>query len=210
MEKFLEAAKIAWNPIGAARERQSQNNFTLVSMLVPYVGIVITCNLLVAGAQQFFFESLFYGVGSEMPDHPLFNSKFAQQALSATGVLVPLGAIAILPERMFRPSTRGAVLAMVLAVAAALAFYGAAMGIPIYIFSGLLAAGDPEYGFSIFSLSTFPTVIVQLVLLLVFWFRISGSILGIGGGKSSGILFVGVVSMALLVGLLATVMDMSP
>ena len=209
MEKFLEAARIAWNPVGSARERVTNGTFTLVSMLVPYIGIVITCNLFVMGAQQFFFESALYATGGQMPDHPFLKSDFAQKFLSAFQVLVPLGAIALLPAGIFSPSTRSSVLATVLAVAAALAFYGAAMGTPVYILSGLVVSGDPELGVIILGISTIPIAIVQVVLLLTFWFRITGSVLGIDGGKSFAILLVGSVSLGLLVWLVMSAMSAS-
>ena len=165
MEKFLEAAKIAWNPIGAARERIGSGSFTIGAMLVPYIGIVITCNLFVMGAQQFFNESLLYAAGGEMPDDPLLKSVFALKFLSAFQVLVPMGAIAILPAAMFWPSVRSAVLATVLAVAAALAFYGAAMGVPVYIFSGILVAGNLELGWAAYSIAAVLMIIIQVFLL---------------------------------------------
>ena len=206
MEKFLEAAKIAWNPVGASRARVTDGTFTLMSMLVPYIGIVITCNLLVIGAQQFFFESLFYAYGGQMPEHPFLSNDFVQKFLSAFQVLVPLGVIALLPSAMFYPSSRGAVLATVLAVAAALAFYGAAMGLPVYVFSGLVASSDPDSGAGLLMVASVPIIITQVVLLLVFWFRITGSILGINGGKSFGILFVGAISLGLLILIFLSVM----
>ena len=199
MEKFLEAAKIAWNPVGASRQRMRDGTFTLLSMLVPYIGIVITCNLLGIAAQNFFYDSMFYALGGEMPDHPFLQNDFVQKFLSAFQVLVPLAAIAILPSAMFWPSTRSAVLATVLAVAAALAFYGAAMGMPVYVFAGLVASGDPQAGIALLLMLVIPTAIVQLVLLFVFWFRITGSILGISGGKSFVILLVGAIPLGLLI-----------
>lgn len=209
MEKFLEAAKIAWNPIGASREKTGNGTFTLVNMLVPYIGIVITCNLFAMGAQQFFNESLLYAVGGEMPDHPFLNNDFAQKFLSAFQVLIPLGAIALLPAGMFQPGTRNAVLATVLVVAAALAFYGAAMGVPVYVFMGLLIAGDPEFGIGILPIFIILMVIVQVFLVFFFWFRITGAVLGIGAGRSFVILLVGAIPLAVLAWLIISVLSAS-
>lgn len=209
MEKLLEAAKVAWNPVGASRERLMNGTFTLVNMLVPYIGIVITCNLLAIGAQQFFYESLLFAFGGQMPNHPFLNNDFAQKALAVIQVLVPLAAIALLPAAMFSPSTRNAVLSAVLAVAAAMAFYGAAMGIPVYVLTGILVSGDPEFGVNLLFSAVVPVTIVQAILLITFWFRITGSVLGINGGKSLGILLTGGASLGILILAVMSAMSVS-
>jgi hypothetical protein len=199
MEKFLAFAKIAWNPVGAARSKVLDGSFTVGKMLAPYVGIVIACNLLVVGAQKFYIESLQFAGGGEMPDHPLLENNLALQFLSVIQVLAPLAAIAILPARMFHPSTRSAVLAAVLAVAAASAFYGAAFGVPAYMFAGMTVTVDPELGVMILIAGTLPGIIVQLVLIPVFWFRTTMSVLGISGAKALGIIIIGAIPLVALI-----------
>jgi hypothetical protein len=93
MEKFLEAAALAWNPIGEVRRRMSSGTLTVSSALIPFIGIVIACNLFALGAQNFFLESLLYKTGGKLPDHPLLTSGYAHRLLSALGVLVPVGAV---------------------------------------------------------------------------------------------------------------------
>ena len=207
MEKFLEAAKLAWNPIGACRDRVAQGNFTLVSMLVPYLGIVITCNLFAVSAQQFFNESLLYALGAEMPDSPILKNEFVFKFLAAFQVLLPLAFIAILPAAMFRPSTRSAILASVLAVAAAMAFYGAAFGVPIYVFGGIAAAGNVQLGLDIVEIASSVVAILMAILLLFFWFRITVSVLGCSAGKAAVILVVGAIPLAALIWLVIVLLS---
>ena len=204
MEKFLEAAAIAWNPIGQVRRRMGRGTLTVGSVLVPFIGIVIACNLLGAGAQRFFFESLFHAIGRELGDHPLMGS-YAQRMMATLGVLVPVGAVSLLPAGVFRPAGRSATGAALMIVAAAWAFYGAAVTVPLYFFGGALALVNPELALLALTILTIPIGIGVIGLVLFFWFRITLSVLGLGGAQVIGISVLAAFAEALLAGFVAYV-----
>ena len=83
MQPLLEHAAIAWNPIGQARRRLHDGTLTAGEVFVPFIGIVIACNLVTAGGQSLFFDSLFQPHGSEAPNDPFVTCDFSQRVLSA-------------------------------------------------------------------------------------------------------------------------------
>ena len=203
MEKFLEAAAIAWNPIGEVRRRMQTGSLTVGSVLVPFIAIVVACNLFALGAQKFFMESVLYAAGGSLPDHPLLSSDFAQRFMSAIGVLAPVGAVALLPRSAFEPAGRSATVATMLVVAAAWAFYGAALSVPLYFIAGALATVNLELGWNLMLVLFFPVAIVILSLTLFFWLRITLSVLGLSGAQVAGISLVVLIALAVVVGLFA-------
>lgn len=198
MEKLLQAAAIAWNPIGEVRRRMESGILNVGSVLVPYIGIIIACNLFGLGAQRFFFESVFYSAGAQLPHHPLVTSDYAQRTMSALGVLAPIAAVSLLPTRIFHPPGRSATISAMLVVAAAWAFYGAVISGSIHFIAGSLATVDLELGISTFSLLTIPASIVILGLTLFFWLRITLNIFGLSGFQMIGISIVAIIPLALL------------
>ena len=121
---------MAWNPILEARRRLQEGRLTIREILVPFLAIVIGCNLVANGAQSFFFESLVFGAsgsGLEMPEHPMLSNDFSARFLSSLGALVPAGVVALLPLRTFAPVSRGATVASLVMLSATMAFYGAAL-----------------------------------------------------------------------------------
>lgn len=199
MEKFLEAATIAWNPIGEARRRWYSGELTFGTVLVPFIGIVIACNLFAGTAQAFFMETLAYQIGAEVPEHPLLNNDFALRFMSAIGVLAPVGLVAALPASVFDPPGRSATVATMLIVAAASSFYGAAVGSLVYFVSGALITTDLEFGFQVFEWMSILAIIGLIALVIWFWLRICRSILELGSGQIVGISLVAIVASALLV-----------
>ncbi len=209
MEKFLEAAAIAWNPIGEVRRRMRSGTLTVGSVLVPFIGIIIACNLLVGGAQKFFFESVLYQAGGKLPAHPLL-SDYAQRLMSTIGVLVPVGAVSLLPSGTFDPPGRSATVAAMFVVTAAWAFYGAAIGVPVYFIAGALATVNPQLGLSAQMVLGIPTSVGIIALTLFFWFRITLSVLELSGARVIGISLVALVAGAGVAGFLAFVVVASP
>ncbi len=198
MQALLENAAMAWKPIGQARRRLREGTLTVGAVLVPFIGIVIACNVAAGGAQTFFSEALLYRMGAEMPDHPLLTNDFSQRLLSAIGVLAPVGAVALLPHAVFRPAGRSATIAAMLVVAAAWAFYGAAFGIPVYLIAGALATVDAELGLTSFGLLAIPMTIGIVGLVGWFWFRILLSELNLGGGGVTVVTLVSIVALAVV------------
>jgi hypothetical protein len=203
MEKFLEAAAIAWNPIGEVQRRMGSGSLTVGSVLVPFIGIVIACNLFGLGAQKFFWESVLYKAGSQLPHHPLMMSGYAQRLMSALGVLVPVGAVSLLPAGVFHPAGRSATGAAMLVVAAAWAFYGAAIGVPVHFVAGVLSTVNLELGLRAYMLLSILMSIGITALTLFFWFRITLSVLELSGAQVIGISLVAVIALALVAGFLA-------
>jgi hypothetical protein len=200
MEKLLKAAAIAWNPIGEVRRRMESETLTVGSVLVPFIGIVIACNLFGIGSQKFFFEAVLYKAGAQLPEHPLITSDYAQRLMSAIGVLVPAGAVALLPAGVFFPAGRSATVSSMLVVAAAWAFYGAAIGVPVHFIAGALATVNLELGLTAYALLGIPMVLVIIGLTIFFWFRITLSVLELGGARVIGISIVAIIAGALLTG----------
>jgi hypothetical protein len=191
MEKFLEAAAIAWNPIGEVRRRMRSGTLTVGSVLVPFIAIVIACNLFAEGAQTFFWESVLHSGGGKLPNHPLMSSDYAKRLMSAIGVLVPAAAVWLLPAGVFHPPGRGPTIAAILVVAAAWAFYGAAIGVPIFFVAGALATVNPDLGLSAYYLLGIPMSIGLFGLTLFFWLRITLSVLGLGVAQVTAISLAG-------------------
>jgi hypothetical protein len=120
-------------------------------MLVPFVGIVAACNLFGVGAQMFFIDALMYQSGGEMPNNPLITSDYSQRLISAVGVLVPIGAVAMLPGGVFEPVGRNVTIAGMLTAFAGWSFYGAVLGVPLYYLSGAIVTVDLELGLNVAS-----------------------------------------------------------
>jgi len=199
MEQFLKAAAIAWNPIGEVRRRMGLGSLTVGSVLVPYISIVIACNLFFVGAQKFFFETVFAAIQVASPEHALTSSEYALRLMSVILVLVPAGAVSLLPPRVFHPPGRSATIAAILVVAAAWAFYGAAIGVPVYFLAGTLATVSPELGLNTLFLLSFPMTIGVAGLTLFFWFRIMLSVLGLNGASVTAVTLTSLIAGSLVV-----------
>jgi hypothetical protein len=115
-------------------------------VVAPFIGIAIVCNLFAFTAQKFFFGIVLSQLGAEMPDHPLVSEDFSQRMMSALGILVPVGAVSLLPGTAFQPAGRSPTLAAMIVIGAAWAFYGAAIGAPVHFVSGALATVDVYLG----------------------------------------------------------------
>lgn len=205
MEKFLKSAAIAWNPIGEARRRLQSGELTFGAVVAPFVGIVIACNLFSMTAQGFFTETLLGELGAQLPDNPLLQNNFAQQMMSTLGVLVPVGAVALLPAGAFRPAGRSATLAGILVVAAGWAFYGAALGAVVYFFSGALATVSADLGLTALALLAVPMVLAIVALTLFFWLRTAFSVLRLTGAQVAGISVVALIALGVLTGFMLVV-----
>ena len=97
-----------------------------------------------------------------------------------------------------------------LVVAAAWAFYGAAIGVPIYFIAGVLATSNLEMGLIALNLMGYPVTIGVIGLTLFFWFRITLSVLELSGAQVFGISIVAIIAEALLLGFFSIVFLASP
>lgn len=210
MDKFLESVRLAWNPIGEVRKRCSDGTLSFGSVLVPYVGVVIACNLFALAAQRFLLECFASQLGAQLPDVPLLRNDWAQKFASAFGVLAPVGVISLLPSRVFHPASRNGVAASALIVAAASSFYGAVLTAPIYFFSGILVSADPQFGLTVFTLLIYPSSIALIVLVLVFWLRITLKVLEIRFSQVVLISFVGLLVIGAMAALVMAAVNRMP
>jgi len=201
MEAFLESARLAWNPVGETRSRHEDGTLTFLSVLGPYIGIVIACNLFALGAQQFFFECVFSQLGSEMSDSPLLKNDWALRFMSVLGALLPVGAVALLPASAFRPSSRNEITAGLIVVSGAWAFYGAMLGAFSYFVSGILVLGNLESGFAAFVVLSSLSGFVTIGILAVVWLRITLSVFAIGVPRT---LLVSAVAALAIAGMVAS------
>lgn len=210
MEALFKHATIAWNPMSEARRRIAEGTLNPGSVFVPFLAVVIACNLVTYGAQTFYFEALAFHVGMEMPDLPLLSNDFSRRTLSALGALVPAATVALLPTGIFAPAGRRATVASIVVLGAAWAFYGAAIGAPINFISGVLATADPNLGMTAFMLLSIPGSLVIFGLLIWFWISVLRGVLGLRGGAVVLILFCALGSQAALVALFVMVLSASP
>ena len=201
MEALIKNAGIAWNPIGATRKRFYDGTLTVGDVLLPYIGVVIACNLFAASAQAYFNESILYAYGQAPFDHPLLGD-FAQRLLSAIGPIVPALAVAILPGAIHGHAGRSAVVASVFVIAAGWAFYGAAIMTPIYFVAGTVASVDPDSGLSMLASLGIPAGLLILALSLFFWFRIYTGVLALPGGS---VAMISIAAFGSILALLALV-----
>jgi hypothetical protein len=198
MEVLLKHAAMAWNPARATRLRLENGSLTVGSVLLPFLAIVIACNLVAGSAQMFFLESLAFGSNQELVVPPLLSNDFSQKLLSAVGPLVSAAAIAILPTRIFDPVGRSATISAVFVIAAAWAFYGAAIISPIYFIAGVLATADIELGVSIYLLFGIPATAIITLLVFWFWFRVFRGVLDLSWMSFALITVFGFGSLLLL------------
>jgi hypothetical protein len=199
MDKLFRDAAMAWNPVGQVRRRLEAGNLSLLSVLAPFIGIVVACNLIAVGGQRFFWARVLNALGTEMPANSLMDSDYALRALSTIGVLAPLGAAALLPRAVFDPPGRGPTLATMLIVAAASAFYGAAISVPIYISGGMLATTNVELALRVYTTLGFVAGLANALLTLAFWLRSTHYVLGLRGTQVAVITGAAVLAMGLLV-----------
>jgi hypothetical protein len=92
-----------------------------------------------------------------------------------------------------------------LVVAAAWAFYGAAIGVPVYFVAGALATVNLELGLNTYVLLSIPMIIVVIGLTLFFWFRITLSVLELRGVQVICISIVAIIALALVAGFIVYV-----
>ena len=178
----------------------AEGTSTAGAMLVPFVGVIIACNLFAVGAQKFFLEALMYRLGGEMPNNPLFTSDYALRLMSAVGVLAPIGAVAILPRSVFGAVGRSATIGGILAAFAGWSFYGAVLSVFVHFVSGALVTVDLQLGLTVYTLLAVPMIAIIFVLTLFFWFRILLSVLGLGGSQVAVISVAAALAIGVLIG----------
>lgn len=206
METLLKHAMLAWNPIGATRTRLQEGNLTVGSVLLPFLGVVIACNLLAVTAQMFFWESVAFGLGRQLPEHPLLGD-FPQRFFSALGPVVPAAVVALLPAQVFGPAGRSATVASIFVIAAGWAFYGAAVTVPIFFLAGVLATADPEAGLSVANLLSIPATLLVVGLTIWFWVRVLCGVLELTWGAFALITVCTVGSVAAVAALVLAVLS---
>jgi hypothetical protein len=179
MEELLKSAAIAWNPVLETRKRLREGNLTFLAVLAPFVAVVIACNLAVLSAQKFFIDSVSFVTGAKSPtEHPVFST-FSGAVLSAFTPLVLAGVVALLPTRTFAPVGRSATVAAVIVIAAAWAFYGAAIGISYNVLSGLMVAVHPGLGATLYFWLGLASAPLIIGLVSWFWFRVMSGVLNL-------------------------------
>lgn len=207
MDKFLEVAYLAWNPVGEVRKRSYEGTLSFGSVFVRYMGIVIACNLFTLGAQRFFLECVLSQMGGQLPDIPILKNEWVQRFMSVLGVIAPVGTVSLLPSRVFHPSSRNEITASILIIFAASAFYGALLTAPIYFFSGFLVLADLQLGLTIFKVLSILSSVVLVVLLVVFWLKITLTTLEIRFSKVVLISLVGLLTISILIVFLTLVVN---
>lgn len=177
MDKFLESALLAWNPIGETRKRLAANTLTVSSVLVKAVGVVIACQLFAAGAHTFYLEALVKATGQELPQLQFLKNVYVQNVLTGLGVVVPIGAVSALPVQAFGMHGKNAVLAAMLIVAAAWSFYGAAFSVPGYVIAGIVTTTNLRAGAAAYSLFSLVAAILVVAITLFVWLRVAMSVM---------------------------------
>ena len=200
MEKFLEAAMLAWNPIGEVRKRLIAGSLTVSAVLIPAIAAVVACNLFRIAASDFFWDTALHASNPNL--EKVSTSTFVVEFVSGVSVLVAVAALALVPIGVFQPHGRSAVAAAVLVVLAADAFYSAAVMAPLYFVAGSFSYDDFQQGERIFNTLARPLALAVLALTLFFWGRVVLSVLGFGAARLVAITLVLVVAILGLFGLL--------
>ena len=198
MKVLFESAAIAWNPVGEVRRRMEAGNLSIASVLPPFIGIVIVCNLVAVAGQRFFWSQVLSAAGTEAPADSWMDSDYALRALSTIGVLAPLAAAALLPRPVFDPVGRGQVLATMLIVAAASAFYGALITLPIYLGGGILAKSNPDLAIRAYVALGIVAGLTTALLTLAFWIRATRNVLDLSRAQVAKITAAAVFAIVLL------------
>jgi hypothetical protein len=207
MEKFLEAAKLAWNPVAEVRRRLDAGTLTVSAVLIPVTAAVIACNLFRMTAWSFFWDTALHAVNPNVPK--LTTSNFVVQFGSTVGVLTTAVVLALVPTAMFRPYGRNAVIAALMIVWAGEAFYGAAIGAPVYFVAGSFAFDNLSLGLETFRILSPVMAVAVAGLTLVFWCRVSLSILKLGMARMIGTTLVVIVGFGMLTGVLLLLASMA-
>src|SRR5262245_16265310 len=187
MEKFLQAATVAWNPTGEVRRRLDSGTLTVSAVLIPVIAAVISCNLFRMLAWDFFWDTARRALDANAGK--LATDAFVVQFGSALGPLVTVAVLAFVPARAFQPYGRSAVAAALLIVSAANAFYFAAIAAPVYFVAGSFAYDNVELGFSTFKSLSVPMALAVTGLTLYFWWK-SLSFLNLGAARIMAITLV--------------------
>jgi len=197
MKDFLEAAVSVWNPVGAVRRRLQDNTLSFPAVLPSAVAAMIACKLVEFAALRFFVNSMMHGLGraESLPEFSEFVVKFG----TAVGAIVPVAALLLIPQSVFRPYGRSAVAAAILLLIAAITFYTAAFTVTGYFVAGAQAWSNPLQGRHTFESLMWPLIILDVVLLVVFWGRMGLSQLQLSGPRFAGITLTAFGALCLLV-----------
>jgi len=198
MKGFLEAVVQAWNPVGAVRERLANGTLSVPHVLVSTVVAVAACQAFAFGAHIFFLETLAKAGAGLPPQLAAMKNPVVQGVLSALGLLIPVGAVYLLPTALFKPYLKGQIAAVILLVAAAWSVYGASISAPGYVLAGLVASADVQTGVGIYAVVGVLGALLVLVITLVVWLKVSRSVLGLNFLQVCLFLLVPVVCAALL------------
>lgn len=201
MEKFLQAALVAWNPIGEVRRRMNSGNLSVDKVLVPFIVIIIACRLFAAASDDFLIEVIKNQTDLQVPSTPFLDNDFALRFMSAIDIFVVIGIVSLLPSNTFHPVGRSSTLAAIIIVSSGWAFYGAAIGALTDFISGVLITVNPTLGIiAHYLLMTLASLII-LGLIIFFWLKTSMSILGLKGGQVLVITIACITAEVLLFGL---------
>jgi len=201
MEKFLEAARLAWNPISEVRRRLKAGNLSVPAVLVPVVAALVACNLFSTGGLELFWDTALNSIDPNVPK--LGTNTFIVHFASTLGALVTVAVLGLIPARVFQPYGRSATAAALLIVTAAQSFYSAAISAPAYFVAGSLAYDDVQLGLRAFQLLNFPLAFVVLGLTIFFWSRISLSVLDLSAPRMMGITLMVILGFAVVLGAFA-------
>lgn len=207
MEKIFEYARIAWNPIGSVEKFNVEGTLSFNKVVGPFIAVIIACNILSLAAQKFFMQSLNYAAQTQIPvDNPLIANSFSQKFLSLIGAMIPIVFISLLPRRVFDPMERTEVISAILIVLSAWAFYGVAIGAPVYFFSGMLVMSDIDMGMNLFAIASILSSIFILCLIVFFWCKVLLSTLQLSGGSVTLISMAYLLGMGLVIGILLSIL----
>lgn len=205
MEKFLQAALVAWNPIGEVRRRMNSGNLSVDKVLVPFIVIIIACRLFAAGSDDFLQEVIINQTDLQVPSTPFLNNDFALRFMSVIDIFVVIGIVSLLPSNTFHPVGRSPTLATIIIVTSGWAFYGAAIGVLTDFISAVLITINTPLGFIAYYLLQILVSLIILGLIIFFWLKTSMSILGLKGGQVLVITIACITVEVLLFGLILLV-----
>lgn len=198
MHELFKHAEMAWNPMKETRSRLERGALDPWAMLGPFLAVFVGCTVVTLSANQFVTESLGEALNREPQKNLLLTNAFARNFIYTVSVLIPLLTVSILPARTFAPAGKRSVLASMLTLAAASAFYHALLNAPIAFVSGVVAARDADAGALLFLVLGALAGLVNIVIVTWFWFAVLHGVLRlsitatvfIGAGTLVGLLVV--------------------
>ncbi len=197
MEKLISAALVAWNPVGAVSHRRASGELDVANVIVPFMAVYVAANAAQWMATKEFLSALYTAADRDLVVPAILENTFANQALAVMSALLAIGAIALLPGRLFEPAGRTTALAAVFVLFASMAFYSAVATVLVALLSISELGRGVESAVQFYSVAQPVAGLLMLVLLVEFTRRVLRTQLRLRVGAIVLMLLISFVAQAL-------------